>query len=112
MKLMRFGKTGEERPGIELNNGQQLDVSAFGEDFNQFFLQKIVLPNLPYGWKDALVKFECCPITNYERLGHPFDNPWKMVCVWPSYAKHFITSLSAPERAGIIGENAAHVYNL
>ena len=64
MKLMRFGKTGEERPGIELNNGQQLDVSAFGEDFNQFFLQKIVLPNLPYGWKEALVKFECCPITN------------------------------------------------
>ena len=110
MKLMRFGKTGEERPGIELNNGQQLDVSAFGEDFNQFFFAEDSIAKLAL-WLERSIS-EIRVLSNYERLGHPLDNPWKMVCVWPSYAKHFITSLSAPERAGIMGENAAHVYNL
>ena len=37
MKLLRFGKLVSEKPGIQLDNGQKIDVSAFGEDFDENF---------------------------------------------------------------------------
>ena len=30
MKLIRFGKVESEKPGVQLDNGQKIDVSAFG----------------------------------------------------------------------------------
>ena len=40
MKLIRFGNLGQEKPGVALDNGQRLDVSGFGEDFNGNFIYK------------------------------------------------------------------------
>ena len=37
MKLIRFGLANKEKPGIELSDGTRIDVSAFGEDYNEFF---------------------------------------------------------------------------
>ena len=37
MKLFRFGQLGQEKPGVELADGKRLDVSAFGEDYNEAF---------------------------------------------------------------------------
>ena len=37
MKLIRFGKIGAEKPGVQLANGTRIDVSAFGEDYNEYF---------------------------------------------------------------------------
>ena len=37
MKLIRFGKIGEEKPGILLANKKKINVSGFGEDFNEEF---------------------------------------------------------------------------
>ena len=37
MKLIRFGKTGKEKPGVELPNGKRLDVSGFGSDYDEIF---------------------------------------------------------------------------
>ena len=37
MKLIRFGRNGQEKPGLELDNGSRIDVSAFGEDYNELF---------------------------------------------------------------------------
>ena len=39
MKLIRFGKSGQERPGIQLNSGQCIDVTSFGEDYNEEFFR-------------------------------------------------------------------------
>lgn len=37
MKLFRFGEPGKKKPGIILNDGQKIDVSEFGEDFDELF---------------------------------------------------------------------------
>ena len=37
MKLIRFGKAGKEKPGIQLENGQRIDISSFGEDYTEDF---------------------------------------------------------------------------
>ena len=37
MKLLRFGPAGGEKPGVELENGLRLDVSAFTSDFDEAF---------------------------------------------------------------------------
>jgi hypothetical protein len=39
MKLFRFGPVGQEKPGVLTTAGLSLDVSAFGEDYDEkFFL--------------------------------------------------------------------------
>ena len=43
MKLIRFGAVGDEKPGVELNDGKRIDVSGFGQDFDQNFLEKRAL---------------------------------------------------------------------
>ena len=42
MKLIRFGLANKEKPGIELSDGTRIDVSAFGEDYNEFFLDQVI----------------------------------------------------------------------
>ena len=37
MKLIRFGEVGSEKPGILTEGGKRLDVSAFGQDFDEDF---------------------------------------------------------------------------
>ena len=37
MKLIRFGNR-KRKPGVQLDNGQKLDISAFGSDYDEKFL--------------------------------------------------------------------------
>ena len=37
MKLIRFGAEGNEKPGVETDNGTWLDVSGFGQDYDENF---------------------------------------------------------------------------
>jgi hypothetical protein len=37
MKLIRFGNAGKEKPGVLLEGGVRLDVSAFGSDYHEEF---------------------------------------------------------------------------
>ncbi len=37
MKLIRFGAPGREQPGLQLPDGQRIDASAFGEDYDEAF---------------------------------------------------------------------------
>ena len=50
MKLIRFGKTGKEKPGVELPTGQRIDVSGFGSDYDEIFLVQGVLINSENGF--------------------------------------------------------------
>src|SRR5207245_3378264 len=34
VKLIRFGTPGNERPGLQLEDGVRIDASAFGEDYD------------------------------------------------------------------------------
>ena len=39
MKLIRFGKEGQEKPGIHLE-GKNYDLSAFVKDYDESFFKK------------------------------------------------------------------------
>lgn len=86
MKLIRFGNSGEEKPGVELKNGKRLDVSGFGEDYNETFFGTDGIERLA-GW--LKINHGNIPlIPNEIRLGPPMTRPSKIVCVGLNYAKH------------------------
>lgn len=86
MKLVRFGEVGQEKPGVQLENGTRLDVSAFGRDYDEDFFGTDGLAQL----KDWLAKNEdnCPKVDQSVRLGAPLVRPSKIVCVGLNYAKH------------------------
>ncbi|WP_190811463.1 fumarylacetoacetate hydrolase family protein [Flagellimonas sp. S3867] len=86
MKLIRFGEYENEKPGLELENGTRIDVSAFGQDYDENFFASNGIEQL----KTWLVEnSSTCPEINKEtRLGSPLCRPSKIVCVGLNYAKH------------------------
>ena len=86
MKLIRFGKVESEKPGVQLDNGQKIDVSAFGSDYDEKFFGSEGLKRLK-GWL-SVHQDKCPPIGDDIRLGSPICRPSKIVCVGLNYAKH------------------------
>lgn len=85
MKLIRFGTEGNEKPGLQLEN-KRIDVSAFGEDYNEKFFENNGLERLQEWFK---INEEKCEIVDDSvRLGSPIGRPSKLVCVGLNYAKH------------------------
>ena len=96
MKLIRFGAVGDEKLGVELNDGKRIDVSGFGQDFDQNFLEKRALVNLKK-WLQTHAK-DCPVVADSVRLGPPLQRPSKIVCVGLNYAKHAAESgMAIPE---------------
>ena len=86
MKLIRFGKIGNEKPGVQLENGSRIDVSGFGQDYDERFFGGDGIERLGDWLKN---KGENCPVVaENERLGSPLVRPSKIVCVGLNYAKH------------------------
>ncbi|MGB5667810.1 MAG: fumarylacetoacetate hydrolase family protein [Maribacter sp.] len=86
MKLIRFGESGKEHPGVQLENGQRLDVSGFGRDYDEDFFGGNGLEEL----KEWLVSNSgsCPTISKDIRLGAPLCRPSKIICIGLNYAKH------------------------
>ncbi len=86
MKLIRFGEEGKEKPGVLLEDGTRLDVSSFGQDYNEIFFGSTGIIDL----KEWLVSnSESCPVVPKEiRLGAPLCRPSKIICIGLNYAKH------------------------
>jgi len=97
MKLIRFGNIGEEKPGVETSDGNWLDVSLFGEDYDENFFGKDGINRLK-NW--LLTQQENCPqIDKNTRLGCPIVRPSKLLCVGLNYALHAAESgMAAPEQ--------------
>jgi len=86
MKLLRFGAVGSEKPGLQLEDGSRIDVSGFGEDYNEGFFGTGGIERLET-WLST--NLENCPkVSNDERLGPPLTRPSKIVCVGLNYAQH------------------------
>lgn len=86
MKLIRFGAPGKEKPGIELDEGTRLDVSAFGKDYDEEFFGEDGISELKKWFAENSAQ---CPIIDSEtRLGPPLVRPSKLICVGLNYAKH------------------------
>lgn len=86
MKLIRFGKAGYEKPGIELENQERIDVSGFGQDYDEDFFGNNGIERLEEWLKENRDK--CSRIAPGERLGPPMVRPSKIVCVGLNYAQH------------------------
>ena len=85
MKLLRYGPTGREKPGILLGE-QRFDVSAFGEDYNEAFFENDGLQRLA-----AFVQAHAGQlplVADAERLGPPVARPSKIVCIGLNYSDH------------------------
>lgn len=86
MKLIRFGQPGQERPGIQLSDGTRIDVSAFGEDYNERFFGSGGIGALR-SWLEN--KEPSCPrVDSAVRLGPPIARPSKIICIGLNYRDH------------------------
>ncbi len=86
MKLIRFGQPGLEKPGIITQAGKQIDVSAFGEDFDEKFFETDGTSRLGE-WLKANEP-DCPVVTEGTRLGPCIARPSKIICIGLNYAKH------------------------
>ena len=86
MKLIRFGNPGQEKPGLLLEDGRRIDVSDFGQDYDEAFFGGDGLERLAT-W--AAAKEATAPTVDESvRLGPPLARPSKIVCIGLNYADH------------------------
>jgi 2,4-didehydro-3-deoxy-L-rhamnonate hydrolase len=86
MKLFRFGTFEQEKPGVILPNGRKIDVSAFGQDYNEAFFASNGIQRLAE-WLTA--NADTCPeVSDSIRFGSCVARPSKIVCIGLNYAKH------------------------
>lgn len=96
MKLIRFGAIKVEKPGVLLADGTKIDVSAFGQDYDEAFFESNGINKLQ-AWLGA--NQNNCPVVGEDvRVGPPLSRPSKIVCVGLNYAKHAAESgMDIPE---------------
>lgn len=83
MKLIRFGKEGQEKPGIHLE-GKNYDLSAFIRDYDESFFEQNGLQKLA-----GIINEEKLPLVeDGQRIGSPIARPSKILCIGLNYAKH------------------------
>ena len=92
MKLIRFGQAGEEKPGVILEKGKRVDVSAFGEDYDEKFFESKGIERLSEWLKE---EDNLPEVSENERLGAPLCRPSKIVCIGLNYVKHAMESGNA-----------------
>ena len=85
MKLIRFGEVGSERPGVELEDGARLDVTAQVADYTPQFFAEGGLEELARLLAGAS---NCPPVPDGARLGPPIARPHKFIAVGLNYRKH------------------------
>ena len=96
MKLIRFGAINHEKPGVLLADGTKIDISAFGQDYDEAFFGSNGIDKLQE-WLGAN-KNSCPMVADNVRLGPPLVRPSKIVCVGLNYAKHAAESgMDIPE---------------
>ena len=86
MKLIRKGEPNEESPGLLLPDGREVDVSSFGEDYDEVFFETNGLERLSEWLKEN--GEDLPPFPENERYGSPIARPSKIVCIGLNYDDH------------------------
>jgi 2-keto-4-pentenoate hydratase/2-oxohepta-3-ene-1,7-dioic acid hydratase in catechol pathway len=86
MKLFRFGPADHERPGVVLPTGQSIDVTHFGEDYDESFFASDGPARLAH-WLESHAP-ACPEVPADARFGPCVKRPSKIMCVGLNYAKH------------------------
>ena len=86
MKLIRFGEPGEEKPGIQLENGRRVEIPPGFGDYDEAFFGGTGLDELKE-WADSSA-ISAPEIDPEARLGPPMARPSKIICVGLNYSDH------------------------
>lgn len=98
MKLIRFGASGKEKPGVVVGDNW-LDVSGFDEDYNeQFWSTKG--PERLAAWLEG--NPDLAEVDKNTRLGCPLVRPSKIICIGLNYADHAQESGMQPPAEPVI----------
>ena len=87
MKLFRFGEKDKERPGLLLRDGSMVDVSIFGEDYDEKFFGTRGLRRLAR-WASVFASSQPKIDPASVRLGSPIARPSKIVAIGLNYRDH------------------------
>ncbi len=108
MKLIRFGQVGSEKPGVLANDGTRIDVSGFGQDYNEAFFGGDGVQRLA-AWvqKNAAA----APRVSADvRLGPAICRPSKLICVGLNYFEHAREIGSDPPKEPVLFMKATSAY--
>lgn len=86
MKLIRFGESRKEKPGIIDADGVWRDVSDFTEDYTEAFFESGGLNGLADWIAEHLTALPEVPAST--RLGPPIARPNKIVCIGLNFVDH------------------------
>src|SRR3989454_2349050 len=96
MKLIRFGRRWQERPGLILPDERRIDASGFGADYDEAFFGSGGLERLARWLAEAGAAAPVVP--DDVRLGPPICRPSKIVCIGLNYRDHARESgMAVPE---------------
>jgi 2,4-didehydro-3-deoxy-L-rhamnonate hydrolase len=87
MKLIRFGESGQEKPGVLLDDQTWLDVSQYTRDYDEDFFDSGGLIGLQKWLDEHRARISREPISG-SRLGPPIARPSKIVCVGLNFRDH------------------------
>ena len=99
MKLIRFGETGKEKPGI-IRDGINYDVSGFINDYDETFFRNRGLTYLAWLIEQHRTMLPKADPTI--RLGCPVARPSKIVCIGLNYADHARETNAIPPHEPVI----------
>ncbi len=100
MKLIRFGEPGREKPGVLLRDGNRIDVSAIGSDYDEKFFDKGGLKQLETWLKKNAASAP--RVSPNVRLGPPVCRPSKIVCIGLNYRDHAAETKAEPPKEPVI----------
>ena len=83
MKLIRFGETGKEKPGVIINDAW-FDTSEFIHDYDEKFFETGGLALLKTIISEKTLK----EVSRDIRLGPPIARPSKLICIGLNYSDH------------------------
>lgn len=86
IKLFRFGNFENEKPAVEYPDGTRLDVSAFGEDYDEAFFAKDGIKRLQT-WLASNEK-KCPRVPVDSRIGSCVARPSKIIAIGLNYLDH------------------------
>jgi len=86
IKLFRFGNFENEKPAVEYPDGTRLDVSAFGEDYNEAFFAKDGIKRLQT-WLSTNAR-KCPKVPADVRFGSCVARPSKIIAIGLNYLDH------------------------
>ncbi len=86
MRLIRFGPSGNEKPGVIDDTGTRRDLSAHFNDWDMAFFGSSNMPRLAEILKRETTAMPAVPET--ERWAAPIARPPKVICIGLNYSDH------------------------